>query len=56
MFSFADQTTREAGYDKWIGGEPNGGTAENCGLIHRHGLLANYWCYKPLPFICEFNL
>ncbi|XP_023720909.1 hemolymph lipopolysaccharide-binding protein [Cryptotermes secundus] len=50
-----NQSLSAAGYDKWFLGEPNGGTAENCGVINRNTLLGNYFCNRHLPFICEFQ-
>jgi hypothetical protein len=52
---FADETLKDAGYNIWFEGEPNGGSSENCGVINRNTLLGNYFCSLPLPFFCEFN-
>jgi hypothetical protein len=52
---FVDETLREAGYEKWNGGEPNGGTDENCGMIYRSSKIASHWCHDRLPYFCEFN-
>lgn len=50
-----NQTLSGAGYNKWYAGEPNGGTAENCGVINRNTLLGNYFCSGRLPFVCELQ-
>ncbi|XP_047036312.1 macrophage mannose receptor 1-like isoform X1 [Helicoverpa zea] len=48
------ETLKEAGYDKFSGGEPNNATTgEHCGAIYRSALLDDLWCDKPAPFICE---
>ncbi|KAJ8709549.1 hypothetical protein PYW08_009553 [Mythimna loreyi] len=47
------QTLKEAGYNKFSPGEPNGEDTEFCGCIFRSGLLCNVWCNKEFTFICE---
>ncbi|KAJ8709544.1 hypothetical protein PYW08_009548 [Mythimna loreyi] len=51
--TFDSQTLKEAGYNKFSPGEPNGEDTEFCGCIFRSGLLCNVWCNKEFTFICE---
>ncbi|XP_047036330.1 macrophage mannose receptor 1-like [Helicoverpa zea] len=48
------ETLKEAGYDKFSGGQPNNATTgEHCGSIFRSALLNDFWCDQPAAFICE---
>lgn len=51
---FSGQTLTEAGYSKFMPGEPNNlEPGQSCGTIGRGGLLADIWCERPFLFICE---
>ncbi|XP_047995246.1 hemolymph lipopolysaccharide-binding protein-like isoform X2 [Leguminivora glycinivorella] len=47
------QTLKQAGYDKWSGGQPDNATAQFCGAMFNNGQLDDVWCDRPCPFICE---
>ncbi|CAK1595717.1 unnamed protein product [Parnassius mnemosyne] len=48
------ETLKEAGYDKFSGGEPNNATTgEFCGGVYRSGLFDDIWCENKYVFICE---
>ncbi|KAJ9584074.1 hypothetical protein L9F63_021580 [Diploptera punctata] len=50
------QTIKQAGYDKWLKGEPSGTAAkkkEDCGTITENGLLNDEHCFNKRQFVCE---
>ncbi|XP_063381171.1 C-type mannose receptor 2-like [Cydia fagiglandana] len=47
------QTLKEAGYDKWAGGQPDNSSSQFCGAMFNNGQLDDVWCDRPCPFICE---
>ncbi|XP_068081623.1 hemolymph lipopolysaccharide-binding protein [Anabrus simplex] len=49
-------TLKEAGYDKWDSGEPNGNTERNYGGVYRNGLLHDVPNEWKLGYICEQQL
>ncbi|XP_069691016.1 hemolymph lipopolysaccharide-binding protein-like [Periplaneta americana] len=49
-----NQSLNSTGFQKWHPNEPNGGTGENCGCLHKpEGTLADVSCSLALPFFCE---
>ncbi|XP_069680976.1 hemolymph lipopolysaccharide-binding protein-like [Periplaneta americana] len=51
-----NETLQSTGYVKWAGGEGKGGADQNCGLVHRNLLLADYPCNARDAFFCEREL
>ncbi|KAJ4448787.1 hypothetical protein ANN_00178 [Periplaneta americana] len=52
--SGADQPLEKTGYYKWGRNEPNGGTKQNCMVLHvDSGDLADATCDQEYPFLCE---
>ncbi|KAI5644079.1 lectin c-type domain-containing protein [Phthorimaea operculella] len=48
------QTLKEAGFEKWAGGQPdNFPPGEFCGSVFRNAMLNDIWCTDTIPFICE---
>ncbi|XP_069705081.1 hemolymph lipopolysaccharide-binding protein-like [Periplaneta americana] len=52
-----DQPLEKTGYYKWGRNEPNGGTKQNCMVLHvDSGDLADATCDQEYPFLCENTL
>ncbi|KAJ9593481.1 hypothetical protein L9F63_014966 [Diploptera punctata] len=50
-----DETLIEAGFNKWLAPNPNGGTNENCGVIFPTGELGDDSCSHVITFFCEIS-
>lgn len=56
LFWIGDQTGKSVGYSNWdFGGEPAGGTGENCAAIDDYNINPNPWDGKWRDFDCEIG-
>ena len=56
FFSLLGQTINETGYTKWISGQPDGATKEDCAILTANTMLHDVPCSYPVAYICEIEM